>query len=115
MVKQKLRRWDPAEGLNSEEDWVGYLQAGLEENHTATVLGILGDIARSKGMEREVVEAGLHPEYLIVGSQFQEEPDLSTLLAIIRVLGLRLHAGTASSPTLSPDFGVAFRPEFWYP
>ncbi len=99
MVKQKLRRWDPAEGLNSEEDWVGYLQAGLEENHTATVLGILGDIARSKGMEREVVEAGLHPEYLIVGSQFQEEPDLSTLLAIIRVLGLRLHAGTASSPT----------------
>ena len=95
MVKLKLREWDPARGIDSEEERALYLEAGLEENHVPTLLAILGDIARSKGMEKEAIEAGLHPEYLIVGSQFNEEPDLSTVLAIIKVLGLRLHAGTA--------------------
>lgn len=95
MVKQQLRRWDPAEGLNSDDDRADFLEAGLEEEHAPTFLAILGDIARSKGMEKEVVEAGLHPEYLIVGSQFNEEPEFSTVLAIIKVLGLRLHAAKA--------------------
>ena len=99
MVKVKLSEWDPARGMNSEEERALYLDVGFEEDHAPTLLRILGDIARSKGMEREVVEAGLDPEYLIGGTQFREEPDLSALLAIVRVLGLRLHAGTASSPT----------------
>ena len=95
MVKVKLSEWDPAKGIDSDEERALYLDVGFEEDHAPALLRILGDIARSKGLEREVVEAGLNPEYLIVGTQFCEEPDFSTLLAIIKVLGLRLHAGTA--------------------
>ena len=97
--KGKAERGGPGERYGLRRRTSLYLDVGFEEDHAPTLLRILGDIARSKGMEQEVVEAGLDPEYLIGGTQFREEPDLSALLAIVRVLGLRLHAGTAPSPT----------------
>ena len=95
MVKLGLREWDPARGIDSDEERALYLDYALEDDFPPLILRVLGDIARSKGMEKKALEAGLHPEYLIVGSQFHEEPDLSTFLAIVKALGLRLHAGTA--------------------
>ena len=95
MVKLGLREWDPARGMDSDEERALYLDYALEDDFPPLILRILGDIARSKGMEKKALEAGLHPEYLIVGSQFREEPDLSTFLAIVKALGLRLHAGAA--------------------
>ena len=99
MTRVALRQWDPAADLHTDEDRADFLEAALEEDHPQTVVGILGHIARSKGMEKEALAAGLPPEALDIEKRIESTPDLSTVLAIIRVLGLRLHAGTASSPT----------------
>lgn len=48
----KLREWDSAEYLKTEEDMVMYLQACLEEagDDAAFIAKALGVIARAKGM-----------------------------------------------------------------
>ena len=93
MTRVALRPWDPARGLDTDEERAEFLEAALEEDHAETIVAILGHIARSKSLEQEAVAAGLPAEALVVGQRLTQLPDLATLLAIIKVLGLRLHAG----------------------
>ncbi len=95
MARVALRLWDPATDLVTDEDRADFLEAALDEDHPQTLIGILGHIARSKGMEKEALDAGLPPEALDLEKKVESSLDLSTVLAIIKVLGLRLHAGTA--------------------
>jgi len=48
----KLRKWDSAEYLKTDEDMVLYLEACLEEagDDAAFIAKALGTIARTKGM-----------------------------------------------------------------
>ncbi|MDP4029340.1 MAG: putative addiction module antidote protein [Gallionella sp.] len=48
----KLRKWDSAEHLKTDEDMVLYLEACLEEagDDAAFIAKALGTIARAKGM-----------------------------------------------------------------
>lgn len=94
MTRTTLQVWDPATHYSSDEERAEFLEAGLEEGHAPTILAVLGVIARSKGCVDEALTAGLPEESLIIGRMPDEIPDLSTVLAIIKVLGLRLHAGT---------------------
>ena len=57
----KLRKWDSAEHLKTEEDMVLYLQACMEEagDDAAFIAAALGDIARAKGMSQLAKETGL--------------------------------------------------------
>ena len=41
-----------AEHINTKEDVTAYLEAALEENDTALLFAVIGDIARSNGMAR---------------------------------------------------------------
>ena len=95
MARVALRLWDPTTDLHTDEDRADFLEAALEEDHPQTVIGILGHIARSKGMEEEALAAGLPPEALDLERKIESTPDFATVLAIIKVLGLRLHAGKA--------------------
>jgi probable addiction module antidote protein len=59
MVALKLRKWDSAEHLKTEEDMALYLEACIQEagDDAAFIAKALGTIARAKGMSH--VE--LHP------------------------------------------------------
>ncbi len=90
-----LNQWDPAVDLYNDDERADFFEAALEEDHPPTIVAILGHIARSKGLEREALAAGLPPEALDLDKRIESIPDLSTFLAIVKALGLRLHAGAA--------------------
>lgn len=56
----KLRKWDSAEHLETEQDMQAYLQACIEEsnNDAAFIAKALGNIARAKGMAQLSKDTG---------------------------------------------------------
>ncbi len=54
----------------------------------------LGDIARGKGMSQIARETGLGRESLYKAFSPDGNPEFSTVLKVVRVLGLRLRAAT---------------------
>ena len=53
---------------------------------------LLGDIARAKGMSQIARETGLGRESLYKALSPDGNPEFSTVLKVVRALGLRLHA-----------------------
>jgi len=94
MNKTKTVAWDAAEHLGTEEDMAAYLEAALEDGDPALVAAALGDIARAKGMTQIAREAGLGRESLYKALSPEGNPELATVLKVVRALGLRLHATT---------------------
>ena len=90
----KLRKWDSAEHLKTEEDMVLYLQACMEEagDDAAFIAAALGDIARAKGMAQVAREAGLSRESLYKALSGERIPTFDTILKVMEALDLRLHA-----------------------
>lgn len=91
-TKLKTRPWDAAEHLTTEEDMAAYLEAALEDGDPALISAALGDIARAKGMSQIAQETGLGRESLYKALSPGGNPEFSTVLKVVRVLGLRLHA-----------------------
>ena len=92
MAKTRTKKWDAAEHLKTDEDMVAYLEAALEESDPALVAAALGDIARAKGMTDIARETGLGRESLYKALSPEGNPEFSTVLKIVKALGLRLHA-----------------------
>lgn len=86
----KLKKWDPAEHINTEEDVVAYLDAALEDGDPALIAMILGDIARSKGMAIVAKKAGLGRESLYKALSKGGNPKLETVLKVVHALGMKL-------------------------
>ena len=59
------------------------------------VAAALGDIARAKGISQIARDTGLGRESLYKALSPEGNPELGTVLKVIRALGLRLHAATA--------------------
>ena len=91
MAKTKTKPWDPAEHLKTGKDMVAYLEAALDDD-PALVAAALGDIARAKGMTDIARETGLGRESLYKALSPEGNPEFSTVLKVVRALGLRLHA-----------------------
>ena len=92
MAKTQTRPWDAAEHLETEEDMAAYLEAALEDGDPALVAGVLGDIARAKGMTEIAREAGLGRESLYKALVPGAKPRFDTVLRVARALGVRLCA-----------------------
>ena len=97
MVKMKTRPWDAAEHLETNEDMAAYLEAALDEGDPSVVAAALGDIARAKGMMQIARETGLGRESLYKALSPEGNPEFSTILKVVRALGLRLHAGAGTA------------------
>lgn len=97
MAKTRTRPWDAAEHLKTEEDMAAYLEAALQEGDSALVAAALGDIARAKGISQIARDTGLGRESLYKALSPEGNPELGTVLKVVRALGLRLHAATAQS------------------
>jgi len=93
MARIKTREWDAVEYLRTEEDMVAYLEAALEEDDPTLFAAALGDVARAKGMTTIARESGLGRESLYKALSSDGNPELATVMKVVRALGLRLHAG----------------------
>ena len=97
MAEKKIRvselpEFDASEYLRDEEDVAEYLTAVLEDGDPALVSAALGDIARAKGMTDIARETGLGRESLYKALSPGGNPEFSTILKVVKALGLRLHA-----------------------
>jgi probable addiction module antidote protein len=95
MAKTKTRLWDAAEHLETEADMAAYLEAVLEDGDSSLVAAALGDIARAKGMSAIARKTGMGRESLYKALSSKGNPELETVLKVVRALGLKLHATTA--------------------
>jgi probable addiction module antidote protein len=92
MTRIRTRKWDAADHLQSDADATAYLEAALEEGDGALVAAALGDIARARGMTKIARESGLGRESLYKALSRGGNPELATVLRVVRALGLRLRA-----------------------
>jgi probable addiction module antidote protein len=93
MARTKTKPWDAVDHLRSDADIVAYLEAALAEDDAALVAAALGDIARARGMTEVARRAGLGRESLYKALSPDGNPELATVLKVVRSLGIRLHAG----------------------
>jgi len=86
-------RYDVADHLRSEEEMQLYIEAAFEEagDDAAFIAKALGDVARARGMTQVARDAGLSRESLYKALSGERSPDFSTLLKVMRALGMRLH------------------------
>ena len=92
MPKTTPRPWDAAEHLNTAADMATYLEAALEDGDASVIAVALGDIARAQGMTEIARKTGLGRESLYKALSAEGNPEFSTVLKVIRALGLELHA-----------------------
>ncbi len=86
----KTTLWDPTKYLDSPESIAAYLEAAFEDGDPSLIATALGDIARAIGMTQLASQAGVTREALYKALSPTGDPRLSTLLGVIRALGLKL-------------------------
>ena len=91
----RTRPFDPARYLDSPVALAEYLAAALETGDSAFVSRSLGAIARARGMTEVAKESGLGRESLYKALGDNGNPEFSTVLRVVKALGLRLSAEAA--------------------
>ena len=93
MTTLKLRKWDSAEHLKTDEDMAAYLEACLQEagDDAAFIAKALGNIARAKGMTLLSKYTGLGRESLYKALSGEGNPSFATILKVTHALGLKFH------------------------
>ena len=94
MAALKIKPWDSADHLKTEEDMALYLECCLQEagDDAAFIARALGTIARAKGMTQLSRDTGLGRESLYKALSGERSPGFDTVLKVMKALGLRLHA-----------------------
>ncbi|WP_105404971.1 addiction module antidote protein [Neorhizobium sp. T7_12] len=83
-------KWDVQDYLKAPEARVAYLEAAFEDGDPKLISIALGDVARSMGMTNVAKEAGITREALYKALSDKGDPKLSTLLGVLKALGLRV-------------------------
>jgi probable addiction module antidote protein len=96
-TKLKLKKWDSAEHLVTEEDIALFWEACLEEavEDPAFIAAALATIAKARGMTALARETGLTREGLYKALSPDGNPEVATVMRVIRALGLHLHGSVA--------------------
>ena len=95
----KLRNWDSAEYLKTEEDAALYFEACLEEagDDAAFIAKALGAIARTRSMSQLAKDTGLGRERLYRALSGEGNPSFATILKVTHALGLKLRGGVVQT------------------
>ncbi len=98
-IPEGFSRWDSTEMLKTEEDFQLYLEACFQEGEGdgALVRDALGVIARARGMSQLARDTGLSREGLYQALSAKGNPEFSTVMKVIKALGLKLHAEIAQA------------------
>jgi probable addiction module antidote protein len=90
MSKAKTTRWDTADHLQTTGDIAAYLEAVFEDGDPALINHALGVVARAKGMTEIAELTGMGRQSLYKALSADGHPEFSTVLHVVRALGLRL-------------------------
>ncbi len=90
--------FDPSEYLDSDEGIAAYISEALAIGDPAFIADSIGVVARAKSMTEIAKSAGLSRESLYKALSVGGNPELSTLLKVIKALGLELSAMPARAP-----------------
>lgn len=93
----KFTRFDAAEYLKTPEDMAAYLDACLDEDvgDGTLIRAALNDIARAYGMTQIARDTGLGRESLYKALGTTGNPEFTTIMKVVKALGLKLHASAA--------------------
>lgn len=94
---EDLKIWDASEHLDSEEMIFAYVNAAMEEGDPALLAAALGDIARSRGMTEVARKAGMSRESLYRALSSDGNPELGTVMKVMKALGLRMSVTAAET------------------
>lgn len=94
-MAEEFSRYDTAEFLKTEEDMLLYLDACLEDGDSALTTHALGAIARAHGMSRLARNTGISREGLYCALSADGNPEFSTVMKVIKALGMQLHVVTS--------------------
>ena len=94
-MAEKVRTYDPAELLTSEESIAIFMADAFETNDAGYIAFALGMVARAKGMSQVAEQTGLSREHLYRSFSKKGNPTLRTLLAVLNALGIELTARPA--------------------
>jgi len=89
---RKTTRFDAADYLDTEERQVAYIAAALETGEPDFVRDALGIVARARGMGDIAKAAGLNRESLYKALGEAGNPEFSTIMRVLRAMGLTLSA-----------------------
>jgi probable addiction module antidote protein len=93
----KTTRFDAADYLDSDERQAAYITAALETGEADFVRDALGIVARARGMGEIAKNAGLNRESLYKALGAAGNPEFSTIIRIVRAMGLTLSARPAET------------------
>jgi probable addiction module antidote protein len=88
--------FDAAQYLDTEEDQLALLSDAFATGDPAYIANALGIVARARGMSRVAQEAGVTREALYKALSSEGDPKLTTLLGVLKALGIRLEATSAN-------------------
>ena len=96
-MAEKFSRWDAADDLKTDEDMSLYFEACLDEDpgDGSRIRAALGDIARARGMTQLAHDTGLTREGLYKALSADGNPEFTTVMKVIKALGLKLHVDLA--------------------
>ena len=85
-------KWDVTEFLDSDEAIFAYIEAAFEDGDPTIIKKALGDVARARGMTAIARDAGVTRETLYKALSEDGDPRLSTLMGVMKALGVKLNA-----------------------
>ena len=106
-MMSKTTRFDAADYLDTKERQVAYITAALESGDADFVRDALGLVARARGMSEIAKNAGLNRESLYKALGESGNPEFSTVMRVVRALGLTLSAHPAATGRTSKRWRVA--------
>jgi probable addiction module antidote protein len=84
--------FDAAQYLTDPEDQAELISDALASGDAAVVAAALGVVARARGMSEVARQAGVTREALYTSLSDKGDPRLTTLLGVMRALGVTLKA-----------------------
>ena len=85
-----ITKWDAAEHLDSDEAVAAYLAEAMEMGDQKFIVHALNTVARARGMTQIAKDAGIARQALYKSLGEEGNPTLSTLLGVLKSLGLNL-------------------------
>ena len=96
-MTEQFTRFDTVDYLKTPEEMAAYLDACFEEDpgDGSLIRAALNDIARAQGMTQIARETGLGRESLYKALGSKGNPEFTTIIKVMKALGLKLHATAA--------------------
>lgn len=95
-------RFDASEYLDNPAVIAAYISEALETNDPTFIAAAIGDVARAYGMSAIADAAGVSRGSLYRGLSRDGNPELATVVSVLRAFGLSLAAKPAKSAAKKP-------------